>query len=256
VVISNICNGRYSDSIRDLLLSNKGLALEKNPEPNPSWRPLGIGETLYRIAGSVVTSDPATKEAIVKHCGEFQLGLGKPSGTEAVPHIVLLSLLNPQPVAAIHVDVKNAFNTRSRASMLNTLFSQPELGKLWRLAHFRYKQPTKIFYQQASGSIALTLESREGCTQGDNLGTTLFDLDYSLDLEEALKADPSGEVTSCVQSMKPSSGAWQRMVPRFSLPSLNSCTSIARRCLLLCKSSSPKSASRPACTLRQLRAQS
>jgi hypothetical protein len=194
VVISNICNGRYSDSIRDLLLSNKGLALEKNPEPNPSWRPLGIGETLYRIAGSVVTSDPATKEAIVKHCGEFQLGLGKPSGTEAVPHIVLLSLLNPQPVAAIHVDVKNAFNTRSRASMLNTLFSQPELGKLWRLAHFRYKQPTKIFYQQASGSIALTLESREGCTQGDNLGTTLFDLDYSLDLEEALKADPSGEV--------------------------------------------------------------
>jgi hypothetical protein len=159
------------------------------------YRPIAIGEIIFRVTCSMLVR--AAKAPVAEHVGKCQYGLGRPSGTEAVPHIVQGSLTNPQkPVAVIHLDGAQAFQTRSRASMLRTLFKEPALASLWRIAYFSYAWPTPVFFMSRKGKIAATIMSQEGARQGCALGTTLFDLDMAHDLRIAAETDPEVQVVA------------------------------------------------------------
>jgi len=191
VIQTRCANGEYEGHMRDLFLAAKGVPIPKNP----GYRPIAIGEILFRVTCSMLVR--AAKDAIAEKVGSSQYGLGRPSGTEAVPHIVQGSLLNPGgPIAVIHLDGAQAFQTRSRASMLRTLFKQPCLSSLWRMAYFAYAHPTPIFFMNRKGKIAATITSKEGARQGCALGTTLFDLDIAHDLKIAAEVDPAVQVVA------------------------------------------------------------
>ena len=181
-VLTNVGNGTYSSDMRDFLLTNKGLALDKNP----GVRPIGIGDTIYRIAAGYLVGNE--KEHIVEAVGEFQYGQGRPCGTEAVVHMVQEALESATPIAVIDVDVRNAFNTRDLAHMLETMYGIPSLAPLWRLLNWKYKSPTKVLYQNRKGRIVHTVLNKQGVVQGDNAGSCMFDIDIAEDAREALLA--------------------------------------------------------------------
>ena len=64
----------------ELLLANRGIALNKNP----GLRPVGVGEMVRRIIGKAVVS--VTGEQVQKDVGALQLCAGQPSGIESAIH--------------------------------------------------------------------------------------------------------------------------------------------------------------------------
>src|SRR6185437_14321033 len=98
-------------------------------------------------------------------------------------------------------DGAQAFQTRSRASMLRTLFKEPALASLWRIAYFSYAWPTPVFFMNRKGKIAATIMSQEGARQGCALGTTLFDLDMAHDVRIAGESDPGVQVVALLDDV-------------------------------------------------------
>jgi hypothetical protein len=189
--MTRIANGQFEGEMRNIFLAAKGVPIPKDV----GFRPIAIGEIIFRVTCSMLVR--AAKAPVAEHVGKSQYGLGRPSGTEAVPHIVQGSLTNPLvPIAVIHLDGAQAFQTRSRASMLKTLFNKPALASLWRIAHFAYAWPTPVFFMNRKGQIAATIMSQEGARQGCALGTTLFDLDMAHDLRIAAETDPEVQVVA------------------------------------------------------------
>jgi hypothetical protein len=188
-IMTRMANNQYSDEMRQIWTGSKGLAL---PKDNGGIRPIAIGEIMYRAATHILLN--RISSAIAEAVGTHQYGLNVACGTEAVPHIVQAALMSPTPIAVLHLDTANAFNTRQRSSILNSLFSKPQLASIWRIAHMSYSKPSPVYFQNKQSKIVLTVWSKEGVRQGCGLGTTAFDNDLEETLELASQIDEEVEV--------------------------------------------------------------
>ncbi len=117
-ILTDLTNGTFSDEMRPWFQSSVGIAL---PKPRGGVRPICIGDVFYRLAATRLAQDYIGN--IRKACGPYQFGQGVSSGCEAIVHFLQAALENPTAnAAALKVDIKNAFNTRSRVHALTTLF--------------------------------------------------------------------------------------------------------------------------------------
>ena len=78
MMVNRIANADYSDDMRPFFIDSKGLAL---PKEEAAIRPLGIGDSLYRITAECCIE--LDKEAWVEAAGPHALGSGVTAGCEA-----------------------------------------------------------------------------------------------------------------------------------------------------------------------------
>jgi hypothetical protein len=74
----------------------------------------------------------------------------------------------------LRLDIKNAFNTRRRKKILESLYSNGRLAHLFRYADFCYGRPTDIIMLNRKGKVACVIKSSEGVAQGCPNGSALF----------------------------------------------------------------------------------
>ena len=179
LVLQDIINGNLPDSIKPFLLQSTLIGVEKNN--GASIRPIAIGEIFYRVAATLALQ--TIRDAISNLLKPIQLGVGVSGGCEAIIHnLQHLLEQSDHPVAALAVDFKNAFNTISRQTVLESLYAQPTLNTLWRLVDFAYSQPSDLLIKNGDGKLYPGITSSQGVRQGDPLSSLLFIL-----TREALK---------------------------------------------------------------------
>jgi len=169
-IMRDVLNDRLDSRFKEYLLASRGLGIEKAGPPG-SMRPIAIGEALYRAAVSFALY-PCLAEA-AKVLQPVNLGCGTEGGAEIVVACVQ-HFLRTRDVAVFVGDFRNAFNTVSRSSMMASLFGQPKLNRLWRVAHWAYSQSSLVLVRDRQGELATVLSSEQGVRQGDPLASLLF----------------------------------------------------------------------------------
>jgi hypothetical protein len=179
-LVKDIINGVLPDSCRSLLLACVLVGAKK---PKGGTRPIAMGETFYKLAGlyslSLVRSDiPAIMEPI-----QFALSSG---GSESALHILQAAIDAHPDWVVISADLSNAFNSRKRSQILASLFNEPTLSPLYRLAYWSYSKHSQLLTMQ-NGKVVFTMDSQEGVKQGDILASLLFALSMRTIYSDSIK---------------------------------------------------------------------
>src|SRR6478609_11135739 len=160
-----IINGKVPEGIRSFFFGGRLIALNKN---SGGIRPIVIGLTLRRLASKVI-NDYAVRKLVVDLLAPLQLGVGVPRGVEAAIHATRLYTSNlPDDHAIVKLDIKNAFNSIRRDSMLETI--KNELPECYAFIHSAYASSSLLLFDNH------VISSEEGVQQGDPLGPLLFSL--------------------------------------------------------------------------------
>ena len=89
-----------------------------------------------------------------------------PGGSErAIMTMQAKTELDPEGYITIYVDSVNAYNSASRAMMLESVYSDSRLAHLWRAYDFCYSSSSQLLLRQ-SGTIIDTVASDQGGRQG------------------------------------------------------------------------------------------
>jgi hypothetical protein len=193
MLIQDITNGTLPDSTKPFLLPSNLIGIDKNS--GASVRPIAIGEVFYRIAAY-------RGQLYVQHVAKdllqpIQLGVATSGGCEAVVHNLQHVLeQNHQPVAALAIDFKNAFNSVSRKAMLETLYSHPRLQYIWRLVDFAYSTPSNLYVRGPDRSLWPGVFSVQGVRQGDPLSSLLFALTIQPVYDSVVRLHPTIKATA------------------------------------------------------------
>ena len=119
-IISHITLGRIPAAVRPHITATRLIALAK---PNDAPRPIAMGEVFYRVAAVRAVRGAAdnARGLLAPH----QYGVGVPGGCEHIVHCMQHALTHIRadgPLAAVKIDISNAFNTCQRTVYASTLF--------------------------------------------------------------------------------------------------------------------------------------
>lgn len=136
------------------------------PKPDGNFRPLGIGETWYRLLNRTILSNIGAQ--VGSDLLPLQLGCSVSNGCEIGARLAQVVLESDPRYVMIKTDFKNAFNLIPRQVLYAALCEIcPELCK-W----FRWAYGSSSELRDADG-VLLGLSST-GCRQGDPLSFFLF----------------------------------------------------------------------------------
>lgn len=188
LLIQAICNGALQDPHTRVALLGSRLVAVPKPDSN-GVRPIAVGSALCKIASHYLLL-PVTS-FLRSHFAPHQLGLFVSGGVERA----LLAVQDSMDALGndgflISVDLTNAFNARSRHTVLSSFYDIPELAGLARLVHWTYGSRTPLFLFQDRVCHG-KLWSEEGVRQGDVLGSLLFALSIQDGLRRAGAASPA-----------------------------------------------------------------
>ena len=193
MLLQDITNGTLPDSIKPFLLPSNLIGLDKNS--GASVRPIAIGEIFYRIAA--YRGQLYVQQAAKDLLQPIQLGVGVSGGCESIVHNLQHALeQTDQPLAALPIDFKNAFNSVSRKTMLETLYSHPGLQYIWRLVDFAYSAPSNLYVRAPDRSLWPGIYSAQGVRQGDPLSSLLFALTIHPVYEAVILQHPTIKATA------------------------------------------------------------
>ena len=137
-VVSLFARGEAPTSIAPYLCGASLLALKKK---DGGIRRIAVGETLRRLVAKCLCRLSSQKAASL--LVPLQDGVGVPGGCEAVSHALnglVASVGDTTSLAILQVDLKNAFNTLDRSSILRQVADQ--FPELLRWVEFCYCQPS------------------------------------------------------------------------------------------------------------------
>ena len=155
-LIHDIANGRMIAPLAQLLQRGKLVALVKQPagqKPDgtktaAAHRPIMISTCVYRLAARLASD--SVSSAAARQLSPLQLGVATPGALEAVIHTARQALTTTS-VAALQLDIENAFNTISRSHVIITVMEQPWLKPLRSFVKMAYGLPTPILMPDLSG---------------------------------------------------------------------------------------------------------
>ena len=128
-------------------------------------RPIAVGEIFKRAADKYLNSivGPIIREL----CEPHQFGVGTPGGCERVILATQAVLDSPdKKQTALLVDVRNAFNTLSRARILERIYAEKKLQVAWRNAEYSLGSPTTLRLPNG-----VEIKSENGVQQGGCLSS-------------------------------------------------------------------------------------
>ncbi|KAL0841226.1 hypothetical protein ABMA28_014960 [Loxostege sticticalis] len=163
LLINLMLSGKVNSQICDILYGANLIALKKK---DGGIRPIAVGSTFRRIASKICCKHIAA--SVAADFQPVQLGFGIKGGCEAAVHAVRTFLSLNAGEVVLKVDVKNAFNSADRGTLLTQALDKSPLiyNYLWQC----YSEPSKLLYQNN------LIYSSVGCQQGDPLGPAIFSL--------------------------------------------------------------------------------
>ncbi|KAD6455032.1 hypothetical protein E3N88_09738 [Mikania micrantha] len=165
--VVNLClAGRCPKTLAEFVASAPLTPLLK---PDNGIRPIAVGMIWRRLVSKAAMRGVGKEMA--KYLGDFQFGVGVPSGAEAVLHSAnrfLNEFHSDGSLAMLTVDFTNAFNLVSRTSLLHEVRTRCPSISLW--VDFLYGQPARLYVGNDH------IWSTTGVQQGDPLGPLLFAL--------------------------------------------------------------------------------
>ena len=173
-IFNAILKGQVSDQIRSYLTDVRLCLIPKSTDTvNPKYRPIGVGETMFRLLGRTILNKIGKN--IGANIAPHQLAVGISGGVETAACLAgLLPTINEtQPAddvafATMSIDIKNAFNSIRRSFVLQGLRRHcPELIPFFSTV---YGQTVNLRWN--NGSIIGTAST--GVIQGDPLSTLYF----------------------------------------------------------------------------------
>ena len=145
--------------------SSKLLSILKT---NGDLQPIALGESLRRLTARAMCMQK--RRLSLTFFRPVQHGVPTKSGPKLITHRIQLALQENPDWVVIKSDVKNAFNSISRRSMLDQLSTAfPDLANH---ANRMYEESSSLLFMQ--GSSPIVISSEEGVHQGDSLGRALF----------------------------------------------------------------------------------
>ena len=146
------------------------------PKGSDQWRPLGIGESWYRLMGRCAMQ--TLRSTVGPKLTPLQLGVGVSGGCEIAGRLAQLMLDADSDNVLINLDLANAFNTIPREMMWTGLrYFCPELAH-WFL--WAYGAPTEL--RTSDGMLACMSET--GSRQGDPLASLIFCVGFHAPLDD------------------------------------------------------------------------
>jgi hypothetical protein len=194
-VVTEIINGGFgSDNYcKELLLAARLIPIPKGDDRPDECRPLGIPEAITKVASSYTIRRLLSLQSFFQ---DIQFGVGAAGGSETALHYLqgLLEMMKQKqsssrqledekiespsslsnPVVVLKTDIKNAFNSRSRVRIAETLFGNKDASPLWRLFHWSYSSPSNLFLYTNYGNDSTIIKSSQGVRQGDPPSPLLF----------------------------------------------------------------------------------
>ena len=119
-----------------------------------------MGEAFYKLSCLYMLS--VVRKDIPGALGPMQFALS-PGGSESAVLVLQAAMDSNPDWVLISTDLSNAFNTRSRPQILDSLFVTQSLAPLWRLAHWSYGLDTSLLVMN-HGRVFAELSSCEGQT--------------------------------------------------------------------------------------------
>ena len=166
-LLQDIVNHNITDGMRDLLLPSSLVAIKK---PSGGLRPIAIGELFYRMAAVIAVR--RVRSAAAPLLAPHQFGFGVRNGCEHIVHSLQHALTDQShPLAALQLDLTNAFNSVNRTRLLTAVYAIPQLAPIWRLVTLAYACVSPLLLDRERG---LCLHSSNGVRQGDPLSSLLF----------------------------------------------------------------------------------
>ncbi|XP_061706329.1 uncharacterized protein LOC133517161 [Cydia pomonella] len=162
-LINKMYTGNINPDIVPILFGANLIALNKK---DGGVRPIAVGTTLRRLASKLAVRHIISK--LKPHFEPIQLGFGTKGGCEAAVHSLRTYLSNTTSEVLIKIDVKNAFNSVNRDTLLTE--TKHNLPEIYNYLLLSYADPTKLLYREN------VLSSEVGCQQGDPLGPAIFSL--------------------------------------------------------------------------------
>jgi len=180
-----------------MLRCSRGVGLRKDTQGG--IRPIAVGEIFYRIAATAIGYACRQADDLLP----CQFGVGTPGGVEPIVHTLEHALMrdddDAEDVSVIKLDLKNAFNSASRARIAHaTLQNSPHLVSCFE---WSYGSHSKVVFRDAQTGAVHLINSAAGVRQGDPLGPYLFSLAYRYQIDRIVAALEARGLTVCAYTI-------------------------------------------------------
>ena len=205
-LVNHALAGRMPDCARPSLFGASLFALEK---PEGGVRPIAVGSVFRRLPAKIAAQYASTQ--LQAELAPAQVGVGTRGGCESAVHALrqyaTATACPDSPCIIVKCDIKNAFNSVHRTTVLDAVFSRcPEI---FPMAFQSYSASTPLYHNTS------LITSESGVQQGDPLGPLLFSLAIdpiiqSIEtpfnlwyLDDGTLAGPANQVIETISSLIP-----------------------------------------------------
>lgn len=154
-------------------------------------RPIAMGEVFRKLVSRVMLRQLGDVQCDA--VGEFQFGVARPGGLEAVV-LALRILLEDDPTNVIlKLDVTNAYNTFDRFRAMDIMLQNPALAPCVPFLRMLYGSPAPLVFDMDEDEDAdgpCVIESERGTQQGDPWSSLLFSLVHTHAMDRVRAAHP------------------------------------------------------------------
>lgn len=181
VIIALMAGKANGTPLHYALLDARGVALTKGAGQGTGVRPICVIDPLVRMTSAALLH--LTKDAFATSISDYEFGLGTKGGLEALSKGIQAILdLSPE-FAVLELDIRNAFNTLSRAHLLTSLHHlvrgkgaalRPQLLLPW--TDFLLRTPATVTFRDPSCNRVVSTRMSEGVPQGEVLSPWLYDV--------------------------------------------------------------------------------
>ena len=168
-VINLIAAGRIPDSVNQLFIAGRGVAIPKNDKGD--LRPIVVGHVILRLIGSVAVRHlSADIQDYFLSPSAVQFGVGVSGGCELMASAINLHLQRFPEHIDISCDARNAFNSWCRSKLWKPLHKH--FPSLYAFVKMVYGGASNIlFFEDGVGDTTVpnSVGSRQGCSLGSFL---------------------------------------------------------------------------------------